>query len=176
MKYLRFRIVMKTKVGLIFWGIGLMSVMVSCFKGETFPEEPIISDATVLITNDSAVLSFSFTDGDGDIGLSDNELDPPYDSSSFYHFNLYVGYFEKQDGGGWEPGLDLEGDTIVFTYRLEPILVQGKEKGIKGTMDVVMNPFYNAISPDSDTIKYSVQLIDRALNESQIIETDPVIR
>ena len=166
---------MKAKVGLIFWGVALMFVMASCFKGETYPDEPIISDANVVVTNDSAVLTFSFTDGDGDIGLADDELDAPYDSASYYHFNLYLEYFEKQDAGGWEPGLDAEGDTIVFKYRLEPIIVQGKKKGIKGTMDVVINPFYNAASPESDTIKYSVKLIDRALNESVVIETDPII-
>ena len=111
----------------------------------------------------------------GDIGLADSEIDPPYDSASYYHFNLYLEYFERVDGA-WTPGLDFVGDTIVFKYRLEPIIVQGKKKGIKGTMDVVINPFYNAGSPDSDTIMYTVKLIDRALNESNVIETDPVIR
>ncbi len=38
------------------------------------------------------VLKFSFTDGDGDIGLAQGDTIPPHD------YNLYIDYFEKQNG------------------------------------------------------------------------------
>lgn len=146
-----------------------------CFKGENYPNEPIISDPEVVINGEQAIVSFNFTDGDGDIGLSDNQQEPPFDSSSYYHFNLYLEYFEKDDVLGWVPGKNLDGDTIVFANRIEPITFNGKSKGIKGVMEVEMSPFNNPFSDQADTIKYRIKLIDRSLNESNVLETDPVI-
>ena len=80
---------MSAKVAFILPFVFVMMILSSCFKSQDFPVEPIISEATFLITGDSAVLSFNFTDGDGDIGLADDEKNPPYDSSSYYYYNLY---------------------------------------------------------------------------------------
>jgi hypothetical protein len=68
----------------------------------------------------------------------------------------------------------LDGDSIVFEYRLKPIVVKGKARGIKGTMDVTINNFSNPFSSQSDTIRYSIKLIDRALNECNVIETEEI--
>jgi len=147
----------------------------SCFKNQVFPVEPEIFEPEVTIMGDSAQVTFGFTDGDGDIGLSDGDTLPPYDTSSKYHYNLIIEYFEKDDVLGWQPGLDLSGDTVFFEYRLHPIIVKGNSRGIKGTMDVMMADFYNPFSDQSDTIRYRIQLIDYALNESNLLDTDPVI-
>ena len=149
--------------------------LTGCFKGEEYPNEPIISNPEVLVNGEIAIVSFDFTDGDGDIGLSDAQQEPPYDSTSYFHFNLYLEYFEKDDDLGWVPGKSLSGDTIVFTNRLEPIEFAGKAKGIKGVMEVEMSPFNNPLSSDADTIKYRITLIDRALNISNVLETDEII-
>ena len=156
----------------------LLSIAVflsACFKAETYPNEPIISDAEVSISGTTAILSFNFTDGDGDIGLSDSQQSAPYDSSSYYHFNLYIEYFESDDNLGWVPGQAINGDTIVFSNRLEPIEFNGKAKGIKGVMEVEMDPFRNPSSTESDTIKYRITLIDRALNLSNALETGAIV-
>ena len=156
--------------------IAFLSLLPACFKKENYSPIPNIYDASVnLLEGDSARLTFGFTDGDGDIGLADSEIDAPYDTSSRYHYNLYIEYFEKDDALGWVPGINLGGDTIVFKYRLHPVVVKGKNKGIKGTMDVIMQAFYNPLSTQSDTIKYRIQLIDHALNESNLIETDEIV-
>ena len=167
---------MNAKVGYIFWAILPFLFLTSCFKGENYPVEPIISEPLFAASGDSAVLTFSFTDGDGDIGLDDSEVSPPYDTASKYHYNLYVDYYEKDDVNGWQRGKDIAGDSIVFKYRLEPIIIKGKNRGIKGTMDVAMNNYYNPFSDQSDTIRYRIQLIDRALNESNYLETDMITR
>ncbi len=156
-------------------GILLCLGVASCFKNEDFPIEPIIFEPEVTIMTDSAQVSFGFTDGDGDIGLADSEIDPPYDTSSKYHYNLIIEYFEKDNVNGWQSGLDLAGDTVFFEYRIHPFVVKGKNRGIKGTIDVMMADFYNPFSTDSDTIKYRIQLIDHALHESNLLETAPVI-
>lgn len=147
----------------------------SCFKEDEYPVEPVISEPVFTDMIDSAVLLFHFTDGDGDIGLNDNELSPPYDSTSYYYYNIYIGYYEKDDVNGWEQGTDLAGNPIFFKYRIERIEIKGKQRGIKGTIEVVMNDFQNPFSDQSDTIKFSIKLIDRALNESNVIETTEIV-
>lgn len=165
---------MHTKINLIFAFSFMVLLLGSCFKSEEFPVVPMISDPEFAFSNDSARLSFSFTDGDGDIGLSPEEIQAPYNAESYYYYNLYVDYYEKDDAEGWVRGRNLEGDSIVFQYRLKPIIVKGKARGIKGTMDVSMITFYNPFSDQSDTIKYTIKLIDRALNESNVIETEAI--
>lgn len=152
----------------------ILGGLYSCFKNEEYPDEPIISNPVFVFSGDSAKLTFNFTDGDGDIGLSPTDTLSPYNPNGYYYYNLYVDYYEKDDINGWQRGRDLEGDSIVFSYRLKPIIVKGKARGIKGTMDVTMINFYNPFSPNSDTIKYTIRLIDRALNESNMIETEEI--
>lgn len=164
--------------GKLFIGLYLFGLIVglsSCFKNENFPDEPRIYDPDFVLYPDSAQLVFHFEDGDGDIGLSDSELDPPYDTTSKYYYNLYIEYYEKDDNLGWVPGLNLDGDSVIFKYRLEPIEIKGKSRGIRGTMEVAMETFYNPLSSESDTIMYRIQLIDRALHESNVLQTDPIV-
>jgi hypothetical protein len=127
-------------------------------------------------TGDSAVIRIEFTDGEGDIGLKESDTLSPYGLSSKFHFNLYLVYYEKVDGMGWQVGKDFNGDSIVFRNRMLPVYT-GKPKSIDGIIEYKLEPFYyNFGSVDSDTIKYRIQLIDRALNESDWIETQPLIR
>lgn len=149
----------------------------SCFDNPNYPDEPVLTYKDFVIEGDSADLSFEFTDGNGDIGLSDDQVAPPYDQGSYYYYNLYVQYWEKDDVLGWVPGQDANGDSIIFKYRIKPIIEGNKEKPLRGTISVSIEPiFYNPVSPNSDTIRYRVQLIDRALNRSEWIVTDPIIR
>jgi len=166
---------MSAKVAFILPFVLVLSLLSACFKKQNYPIEPIISEPKFVILGDSAILSFQFTDGDGDIGLEDNENSPPYDGSSYYYYNLYLDYYEKDDVNGWQRGIDLAGDSISFSYRIEPINEKGKNRGIKGSMDVTINTFQNPFSSQSDTIKFKVKLIDRALNESNVIETAEIV-
>ncbi len=165
---------MRTNISFIFSYLLILVLVSSCFKSEEYPIEPIISDPVFAFSGDSAKLTFSFTDGDGDIGLAPADTLSPYNPDSYYHYNLYLDYYEKDDVNGWQRGRDLEGDSIVFQYRLKPIVVKGKARGIKGTMDVTIVNFSNPFSDQSDTIRYTVKLIDKALNESNIIETQEI--
>lgn len=150
-------------------------ILTSCFKKNKYASTPRITFDSFAITGDSAKLVLSFEDGEGDIGLNEDQILAPYDSSSFYYYNLYLVYYEKKDIGGWQPGLNLNGDSIVFANRIKPIYT-GKEKSISGVIEYTIEPiFYNLVSTDSDTIKYNILLIDRALNKSNWIETNEII-
>lgn len=166
---------MSTKVRFIF-SLSLISILLSsCFKNQEYPIEPFISDPSFILAGDSALLNFSFTDGDGDIGLDQGDTLSPYEPDSFYYYNLYIDYYEKKDVGGWQRGSNLAGDSIVFEYRIKTINVKGKSKAIKGTIEVNMKLFNNPLSTDSDTVRYGIRLIDRALNISNTIETSQVV-
>jgi hypothetical protein len=162
-------------IKLFYASLCLIFVTSSCFKSEEYPIEPIISEPEFLNLTDSAILSFHFTDGDGDIGINDTELNPPFDSSSYYYYNIYIGYYEKDDVAGWQPGLDLAGNPIYFKYRIERIEIKGKQRGMKGTIEVVMDDFQNPFSDQNDTIKFSIKLIDRELHESNVLETPEIV-
>ena len=167
---------MRTKIQFIFSIIVLTLLLSSCFKKEEYPVEPIISYKDFVIVGDSATLSFNFTDGDGDIGLSPNDTLPPYNPGSEFYYNIYVVNYEKDDQLGWIPAVNLQGDTLTFAYRIKPIEFKGKSKGIKGVIDIDMGTlYYNVFSNQADTIKYSIQLIDRSLHKSNIIETPKII-
>ncbi len=150
--------------------------LTACFKSEEFPSVPEIEFVSFEPMGDSAVITLNFQDGEGDIGLLESDTLSPYDIASKYYYNLYLEYFEKTDDNGWQIGKDFNGDSIVFKTRIQPVY-SGKPKGIKGVIEYTLEPFYfNPFSSDSDTIKYRIQLIDRALNESDWIETQPLIQ
>jgi len=73
-------------------------VQVSCKKKENFSDIPYIEFVsfakiqTSTGVDDKGILEFSFTDGDGDIGLHNWDTVAPYD------YNLFISYFEKQNG------------------------------------------------------------------------------
>ena len=65
---------------------------------------------------------------------------------------------------------------FVFGYRIKPISVSENTEGISGRIDVSIEPTYrNNLSPQSDTVKFKITLIDKALNVSNAIETGELI-
>lgn len=154
-----------------------LAVLFSCLKPQEFPPEPIIEFDSFTAMNDSGELVISFTDGDGNVGLSESDTTGVYSSTQKYHHNLFVEYFEKVDGIGWQPGKDLAGEDIVFLYRIPVLTPSGKNKALKGKIRVTIEPsYYNTLSSDSDTIKYRIMLADRDLNESNFVESVEIIR
>lgn len=151
--------------------------LVGCFKTEDYDSVPSITYDEFIPFGDSAKIIFEFTDGEGDIGLADDQTDAPYNFGSEYYYNVYVEYLEKDDAEGYKYSLDPNGDTIAFPIRIHPILDLDESKPIKGKMEVTLSPlYYNPFSDQSDTIKYRIQLIDRALNKSNWIESDEIVR
>ncbi len=159
----------------------------SCRKFEEFPVEPEIKYENFLLEynletgkTERGVLIFSYTDGDGDLGLADDELYPPYNQGSKYYYNLIINYFEKQNGVfvevpllSWNPDSAYY-DTLTFNSRFPRLLPEIFDQPIKGEFNdtlFILNPL-----SDYDTIKFSAYIIDRALHESNVIETPPIVR
>ena len=141
----------------------------SCLERETYPETPAIEFDSFTPDGISAKLRISFTDGDGDVGLNEDQTEAPYNEESYYHYNYYVEYWEwNHDIQQWQIGKNALGDDVVFSYRIPDLTPAGKNKALKGIIEVDMDEYYNS-DPSalySDTIKYRLKLIDRSLKES----------
>ena len=121
---------------------------------------------TLLLNEDSiterGILQFSFTDGDGDIGLTQADTLPPYD------FNLYITYFEKQNGVYKKVDL-----PSTLNARIPVLTPSGNIKSIKG--DIQDTLYVNNPASTFDTIKFEVYIVDRALHQSNVIETPDIV-
>ncbi len=164
-----------------------VSITNSCQKFETFPDVPAITytNFEVLLNpqtgiTERGVLVFSYTDGNGDIGLDKGDTVPPFDKNGDYYYNLIIKYFEKQKGTFVEVPLlswnadSLYFDTLTFNSRFPVLTPQSGNQAIKGVFQDTLF-IYNPIST-FDTIKFKAYIIDRAFNKSNEIETGEIIR
>lgn len=174
---------MKTKqlIGLLLLALAIGS----CQKPVEYPIEPKIAyeGFTYLMNADSTfsgegVISFSYTDGDGDLGLDDADTLPPFGFHDAHYYNMMVDYLKCVNGEfvktpllSWNAQTQSY-DTVSFNARFKRLRDSEEPKAISGTMEyklTVQNPF----SPD-DTVKFEIRIFDRALHESNVIQTDPI--
>ena len=167
----------RAKLHTIFLLLLVLCGLNSCFKKEEYPLEPIVTfeSFTKKAEANKAALTFEFTDGDGDLGLLESDTLSPYQREGDFYYNLILDYYEKDDNLGWIPGRDLEGKPIVLEFRLKPVLDYSISKGIKGTITYDFDFYYNISSDQSDSIMYKFRVIDRALNVSNVGETDLIL-
>lgn len=147
---------------LLFCVIGL-----KCTKPPEYPKEPIIKfvgmSKTKLkqssINADSLKVTFSFTDGDGDIGSNDS-------------LALFV--VDKRDG------------FVSSKYKIPFVAESGAANGISGEVEFVLfttccyfpdgqAPCTSSLSFPTDTVVYDIYMKDRAGNKSNVIQTLPII-
>ncbi|HAH59642.1 MAG TPA: hypothetical protein DCL86_15980 [Bacteroidales bacterium] len=160
----------------------LVLLVYACKKYEEYPPEPTIEFLDFTLLPDAqgidqrGVLRFGFTDGDGNIGLTRNDTVAPFD------YNLFIRYFEKQNGSFEEVFLvtpryiddtTLVYDTASFNGRIPPLMPAGKNKAISGEIQDTI--FVNNPLSDFDTIKFELYIRDRDLNNSNIISTPPIV-
>lgn len=139
----------------------------SCITRPDFPIEPKIEflsmDRNQMVQNsfntDSLRVTFSFTDGDGDLGDMDS-------------LNIFI--------------RDNRDQFLASKYRLPELPAEGAKRGIRGKITVTIYTtcciFPDGtppcdISPNyqTDTLRYEIFIRDRAGNISNTIETDPII-
>lgn len=124
------------------------------------------------------MLNLTFKDGDGDIGLSESDSVPPYSYGSPFFNNLFVEFYVIENGTPSKITSQFIGpdtlykDTVNFSQRIKYLTPEGKNKSIKGRIDVI-TPFFlldlAAYKPDS--VYYEITLVDRSLNRSNLIKT-----
>lgn len=161
------------KIGL-FAAIALIFALPACLPNNNFPDTPIIkyigfekfpkSDGT----DSTGVLSFSFTDGDGDIGLAQGDTFPPNNFGSQYYYNFFTRYYEKQNGQFVEVVLDPPNN-----YRIPVLTPSGQNKSLEGDIEVEL--YINNPLSTYDTIMFEAWIVDQALHESNVIKTEEIV-
>ena len=173
---------MKKTITILF---AILIAMAACKKKVEYPIEPAITyqGLTYLMNADSTlsgeiILSISYTDGDGDLGLDDADTLYPFGPNDPHYYNLIIDYL-KWDGNDFveTPLLNWNQqtqsfDTISFNARFKRLVFNDEEASISGVIDYTMMVF-NPLSPN-DTIKFRAHILDRALHESNTIETDAI--
>jgi hypothetical protein len=163
------------KIRLILFTALPLLLLLSCIKEENYSDIPEIGYSGMQLgyINDTApypvqgILSITFQDGNGDIGLRARDTFPPFNKEGDYYYNYVIRYFEKRDTGWAEVILN-----PPFSARI-PILNMGYEgKPIKGLIvdTLAMDP-----SPDYDTVRFEMFIYDRALNKSNIVSTPDIV-
>ena len=141
--------------------------LTGCLQPPDYPIEPVIAferlSKDVLIQDqlntDSLLITISFTDGDGDIGLEDGG------------FDLFI--------------TDTRDNFMPPAYRLPKVPEQGIGNGVSGDISFVVYTtccfFPNGQDPCTpsttypvDTLTYLIFMKDRAGHESNTIETPPI--
>ena len=144
-------------------------IFVACEPKVDFPDEPIISDLTfVALTDSVGELRFSFTDGDGNIGL-DNKMDtlPPYHIDGAFYNNLIIDY-EEFENGVW---VGLEG--VGLSQRIVPFAPFGEP--YEGELVVLLNaPTYYNPNTSNTLLRYKITLYDRDLNASNTLISEAI--
>jgi len=140
-------------------------IIVSCTKTTCNEDIPAIEFSEFEQSDDNtAKLIVTFKDCNGDIGLNQaDSIDPAY------QYNLFMEYYEKQNGT-W---VNLK-PLIPYYYRI-PVLYDGSGNPIEGDIEITMASYFNPNS-EFDTIKYEIYILDRALNESNTVETREIIK
>ena len=137
--------------------------MSSCTKTSCNEDVPTIEFSKFEQFEDkTAKLIVTFKDCNGDIGLNQADSIEPF------QYNFFMEYFEKQNGA-W---VNIK-PIIPYYYRI-PILYDGSNESVEGDIEISLASYYNPYS-DYDTIKFQIYITDRALNESNIVETSEII-
>jgi len=141
----------------------IFGILTGCKDEKNYPDTPVITFKSLEKFSgssglDSLELTFSFTDGDGDLGS------PSTDVTSR---DIFVRLFEQKNGIFEEAVL-----AAPLEYRLPYLEPRGNNNSLKG--DVKINIDYNILQPN-DTIYYKLYIKDRAGHQSNEITTSVII-
>ena len=141
------------------FGLVLLVVLVSTgcetiSKEPQFPLEPMIeleeiSNDTIVQFEEGIRIKIKYEDGDGDLGNSDPDINS---------------IFIKDDR--------LEN---ADEYYLAPLAPVNSEISITGSLDIQLSTTFLLSNADSETTKYTLFVVDRSGNQSNTIETGPII-
>lgn len=151
--------------------IVFLTAFTACISPPDYPIEPKITFQNLskntmrqgeLGTEDSLFVTFSFTDGDGDLGT------PDVDKDTSRILNVFL--------------TDKRTNTPAERFRLPYIPEQGAGNGISGDIRLllfttccnVLPPCEASTTKPIDTLVYEIYIKDRAGHESNRIQTAPI--
>ncbi|MGV3504321.1 MAG: hypothetical protein ACO1O1_11480 [Adhaeribacter sp.] len=158
--------------------LAILLTAFGCNKPPEYPVEPNISFKAIEhypvftqgVKKDSLIIVTRFEDGDGDLGLSSEEVNhPPYNQGD-NNLNYLVETFVKRQGATSFEEIDLPATSGRF-FRLSPDNRVGPLEGDLRYSGIKV-PAQNIFNLKAgDLIKFRVQIRDRALHLSNTVET-----
>lgn len=149
---------MNNMIKYLFSFLSISALAFSCKPDPVFPDEPQLTFLRYEYNGaDTLEAVFSFTDGDGDIGVAALGNDS----------NMVLTLYYKAPDGQFHvarPGVSTT-DSIYYTYRI-PDLPEG-QRGLEGEIYLVINPQFIIY----DTIQFNAFLLDQAHNKSPVVRT-----
>ncbi|MBD2722692.1 hypothetical protein [Hymenobacter armeniacus] len=163
----------------------------SCLNAPEYPETPSIDfNSLTMVRNkpagqteiDTLKFALDFRDGDGDLGLSDEDIKvAPWNATSGgpnnrgYSYNYFIQPYKKVNGifvkfinaGG------VAGEYDGRFLRLDD--TDGRPAPLKGTLNYKLPinidgaPFF-----PGDVLKFEISIMDRALHQSNVITTSEI--
>lgn len=119
-------------------------------------------------TIDKVTITVNFEDGDGDLGVTSEDANADkYKESGWVNYQLTT--YVRQRNGTFQK-VDFIEDAMMFFPVLKPDGVPGP---IKGKLDLHKDHFHTIYS-QPNVVKYEVKIRDRAMNVSNVIETDTI--
>lgn len=146
----------------------------SCLKRVDYPNRPHIeflgfypNPAATGPSDSLGAVKFSFTDGDGDLGLNEGDTMGEFAQGQPYNYNLFITYFEKRNN------LFVKVETpLPFHVRFKRLTSEGGNGELEGDMEVGVTA---RPGTPYDTIRYEMYIVDRALQHSDTIVTSDII-
>jgi hypothetical protein len=155
-----------------------------CLKPEEFPDEPLLTFKSLeqkfeTVTNDPQperfiYITVGFTDGDGDIGLDDTDVQSPFGQDEAHYYNFQC-EFKQRIGGQWT---DVNSN---WRYRMKRISPSGQDPTLNGEITVKVGPYPGPrLFPDpdilvGDTLQATIRLEDRSLHMSNTVTSEAFV-
>jgi hypothetical protein len=138
------------------------SIVFACVKKTSYPATPDIKFKDFLVFDgDSADIQVKFTDGDGDIGVSDGDSTRTFWVTYYYKdtiSNNYTAYYSS-----------FNNDTLRTGYIIKSPNDSYKGKPISGEISVRLQQLRH--SRKIKNVKYVIHLYDEAGNKSNVISS-----
>jgi len=162
----------------LFVVIPFLLILQGCKNPPEYPNTPAIKygflNKVSFTGQDSLTIGLTFRDGDGNLGLDENDVD----GSSIYVGDFKYNYFveiDKSVNGNWEriDFIDLGFPEQHSRFpRLLPEGVGPIEGDLNWSYRTPLSP--TSVFQSGDTIRFEIYVLDRDLNQSNIIVTDSV--
>ena len=166
----------KTRLTILIILAAAFLVVHSCRKpADKYPIEPQIEyKSFVAYDKYNALLTFKFTDGDGDIGLKPEDTLGDFNKNSIYYYNLYIKTYYKNYQGIFTDTLIFDSQTSqidsgLIRQRIQFIENDTKDQYLRGEIQVLLNGYRQSVN--HKLIKYKIFMFDRSKNKSNEIET-----
>lgn len=111
-----------------------------------------------------------YSDADGDFGLSDSDTTGEFAFGQAYFYN-FLCFIEEKQNGIWARVEDpfTAGKELQFHERIPPVVKDKENKPVSGSIEVKIPA--RPLSLELDTVRFKLQIIDRGLQKSSLINT-----